>query len=166
VVRGNGVRYRNAEGIQQPSPGSRSAPWVTVNTHVNPKGVLQHYRFSPKRTACRSPNRLSLRKDVWLKTRCGRSKTPSGFFVTSRVSQPRVRCATLGFVVQRLRRTWQPPTVRACRRTTALRPGETSCILPSVAFFERRKSGGARCSATPLVGVIDAIEGVGNGLVD
>jgi hypothetical protein len=75
----NGVETKPAfaryrEAVVQQSPGSRSALWVKQLFHrPNPNGVLQGRFVKPR----------------W------------GLDLT--VHQPRVRCATLGFVVQPLR---------------------------------------------------------------
>ncbi len=63
--------FPNREAVQHPSPGSRSAPWVGFTENANPNGVLHLFRG-----------------------------TPLGFFIAMFLT-PRVRCATLGFVVQR-----------------------------------------------------------------
>ncbi len=59
---------RNAEGVQQQSPGSRSAPWVRgLCVCPNPNGVVQRTRRAPSRP----------REGVWL---CNRVAVGAGWW--------------------------------------------------------------------------------------
>ncbi len=80
------------EAVVLQSPGSRSAPWVRMDNNVYSEGVAQ--------TACGACHDLCV--------------TPVGVRNHS-CREPRVRCATLGFGVKRLRRTLTAGMQRVCR---------------------------------------------------
>src|SRR5437763_1852097 len=88
------------KGVAQPSPGSRSAPWgARVAPDLYPAGVAQ--------------GRACLVQPLRGRSAWGRLR-------------PRVRCATLGWVVQRLRREDETP---CC---SIMRQGLLHCLAGTV----------------------------------
>jgi hypothetical protein len=112
----------NRNAVRHHSPGSRSAPWDNRDPHLPQtlKGVLQE---DPQRAETPIP-------DVDPRTHCvihSPCRTHSGSGMTIPVRSPRVRFATLGCVVQHLRRWERGPHSYSLRSLITSRKAPARC---------------------------------------